>query len=395
MTHGLRPKIEALYPKLVDRRRDFHRHPELAYEEVRTAGIVAEWCRELGLAVETGIGQTGVIARLERGKGKRVALRADMDALPIQDAKSCDYKSTIPGKMHACGHDVHTTMLLGVASVLVSLGDALPGNVTFVFQPAEEGRGGALPMIAGGALDGVDLVLGQHMGPTHPTGVIAVSEGPAMAAADFFELEIVGDGGHGAYPHLARDPLPVAAEIVTALQTIVSRTVDPLASAVVTLGTIHGGFRNNVIAPSVVMTGTVRTFDPGLRLAVRDRVARLVRGITEAHGLTHRLDYTLNYPPTINHRQGVALVDATARDVLGEDGIRHIPPSMGGEDFAYYLEKKPGAFYWLGCRPREGAANIHHPEFDVDERAMVVGVEVMAEAALRFLEGGFLEDGVT
>ncbi len=390
MTHDLRAKIEALYPRLVERRRDFHRHPELAYEEVRTAGIVEAWCRELGLEVMTGIGKTGVLARLD-GKGsgrRRVALRADMDALPIQDAKSCDYKSTVPGKMHACGHDVHTTMLLGVATLLTGMRDTLKGDVTFVFQPAEEGGGGAVPMIEGGALDGVSMIFGQHMGPTHATGEIAVTDGPAMAAADFFTLRVIGDGGHGAYPHLARDPMPVAAEIVLALQTIVSRTVDPLSAAVVTLGTIHGGFRSNVIAPVIELTGTVRTFDATLRLRVRDQIERIARGLTEAHACRYELDYKLNYPPTVNHASGVAVVEEVGRALLGEAAVKRIPPSMGGEDFAFYLEKCPGAFYWLGCRPRDGAANIHHPEFDVDERAMLVGVEVMAEAALRHLEGG-------
>lgn len=387
--------IEALQPRLVEQRRDFHRHPELAFEEVRTSGIVAEWCRALGLEVQTGLGKTGVVARLRGGSGKparTIALRADMDALPIQEADDRPYRSETPGKMHACGHDVHTTVLLGVASVLSrrrALIEKL-GEVRFVFQPAEEGAGGAVPMIEGGALDGVDVVLGEHAAPHHSTGVIAVSRGPAMAAADFFTLRIEGKGGHGAYPHLSIDTIPIAAQVVTALQTIVSRTVDPLSSAVVTVGTIRGGFRNNVIAPSVEMTGTVRTFDPVLRRAMPERVERVIRGVCEAHGAKYVLDYQLNYPPTVNHEAPTRFLERVAAECVGGENVKIVEPSMGGEDFAYYLEKIPGVFYWLGVRPREKSetAHLHSPQFDADERAMVHGVHVMARAALQYLERG-------
>ncbi len=381
-------RVRDVHPRVVERRRDFHRHPELGYEEVRTSGIVAAWLRDLGLEIREGIGRTGVIARLRGAKpGRTIALRADMDALPVQEANDVLYASTVPGKMHACGHDAHTAMLLGVASVLAGLRDAIPGEVRFVFQPAEEGLGGAVPMIEAGAVDGVDLVLAQHVGPTHTTGTIAVSHGPAMAAADFFSLAIEGKGGHGAYPHLSIDAIPVAAAVVTALQTIVSRTVDPLAAAVVTIGTIQGGFRSNVIAPRVELTGTVRTLDPALRAAMPERFERLVRGVVEAHGARCTIDYRLNYPPVINEPSATALVEATAQELLGPAGLRVIPPSMGGEDFAYYGEKVPACFYWLGVRPpaRDEVPNIHSPHFDLDEDALAVGVHVMARAALRFL----------
>jgi amidohydrolase len=377
-------------------RRDFHRHPELGFEEIRTGAIVAERCRALGLEVRDGVGKTGVIARLVGQRdgapgGRVVALRADMDALPIQEDARHDYASTVAGKMHACGHDAHTAMLLGVAEVLSRLRGELAGEVRFLFQPAEEGLGGAVPMIEAGAVDGVDLVIGQHMGPTHPTGVIAVSQGPAMAATDFFEIEIVGVGGHGAYPHLSIDPIPVAAQIVLALQTIVSRTVDPLAAAVVTVGTITGGFRSNVIAPQVTLTGTVRTLDRGVRDEMPVRIERLARAIAEGNRATAQIRYQATYPPVINDPKATALISATVVDALGEAALRLIPPSMGGEDFAYYAERVPACFYWLGCRPPgvESIPNIHHPSFDLDEASMRHGVEIMARAAIRFLERGF------
>ncbi|HEU4407622.1 MAG TPA: amidohydrolase [Polyangiaceae bacterium] len=383
--------VRNVHPRVVERRRDFHRHPELAYQEVRTSAAVREWCEALGLETRTGVGKTGVIATLRGSKpGRRVALRADMDALPIQEANACEYASERPGVMHACGHDAHTAMLLGVASVLCAARERVAGEVRFLFQPAEEGQGGAVPLIEAGALEGVDLVLGQHMGPEHPTGTIALSYGPAMAAADFFTLKVIGKGGHGAYPHLTVDPVPVAAQLVLALQTIVARAVDPLAAAVLSIGTIRGGFRDNVIAPEVELAGTVRTLDPALRREIPERIERIARGVTAAHGARHELEYQLQYPPLINHDPATRLVERVGRELLGEGGVKVIAPSMGGEDFAFYLEKVPGCFYWLGCRPpgRAEAANLHSPTFDVDEAALAHGVHVMARAALSFLEGG-------
>jgi amidohydrolase len=279
-------------------------------------------------------------------------------------------------------------MLLGVATVLSGVDFA--GEVRFVFQPAEEGMGGAVPMIEGGALEGVDLILGQHMAPFQPSGTIAVTYGPAMAATDFFTLKIHGRGGHGAYPHLSVDATPIAAQVIMALQTIVSRTVDPLHAAVLSIGTIHGGFRSNVIAPEVELTGTVRTFDEKLRHAMPERIERIAKMVTEAHGGTHKLDYTLNYPPVINHEAGTSLVERVAAEVIGKEKVERIAPSMGGEDFAYYLEKVPGCFYWLGCRPKKiggEAPNLHSPHFDLDEESLLTGMHVMARAALDFLGG--------
>lgn len=377
-----------LHPKLVERRRDFHRHPELSFEEYRTAGIVADWCRELGLEVQTGVAKTGVVARL-RGAypGKTVALRADMDALPIQDIKTCEYKSTIDGKMHACGHDAHTTMVLGAASVLSALKDELAGDVVFIFQPAEEGPGGAEPMIAEGALEGVDFILGQHMAPVLPVGTIGVSNGPAMAAPDEFFLKVKGVGGHGAYPHMTVDAVQIAAQVVTGLQAVVARQVDPLQAAVLTIGSIHGGVRTNVIADLVEMKGTVRTFDPFLREEMPRRMEAIINGITSGYGASYEFEYKKMYPALINPQEGYDLVKEFGNDVLGQGKVIDLPPSMGGEDFAYFLQKVPGCFYWLGCKhpqPIYEGYNIHHPGFDIDEESLFVGVRLLVEGTLAY-----------
>jgi amidohydrolase len=389
MRERIAQRIRELQGKLVERRRDFHQHPEMGFQEFRTAGIVAEWLTELGLEVRTGVAQTGVVATLRGARpGKTVALRADMDCLPIQDAKSCEYKSTVPGFMHACGHDAHTTILLGAATVLSELRDELEGDVVFLFQPAEEGPGGAEPMIAEGALDGVDFILGNHMNPTLPAGYLAVTEGPAMAAPDEFHLKILGTGGHGAYPHMTVDAVQIAGQVITALQAVVSRTVDPLQSAVLSIGAIHGGYNFNVIADVVEMTGTVRTFDPFLREEMPKRIEAIIAGITAGFGASYELDYQFRYPPVINEKKATELVKRVGRDVLGVGKVIDAPPSMGGEDFAYFLQKVPGCFYWIGCKhpaPVHKGYNIHHPGFDIDEEALFYGVQMFVEGTLAYL----------
>ena len=392
MREHILARIRELQPTLIERRRDLHRHPELAFQEVRTSGIVADWLRALGLEVRTSVAQTGVVARL-RGKrpGKTVALRADMDALPIQDIKTDDYRSRTDGRMHACGHDAHVTMALGAATVLASVREELEGDVVFIFQPAEEGPGGARPMIEQGALDGVEFILGQHMMPLLPAGDVAVSEGAAMAAADEFHLKIIGQGGHGAYPHLTVDAIQIAAQVISALQAIVSRNVDPLESAVISIGTIHGGYNFNVIADVVEMKGTMRSLVPTLRAQLQQRIESVVAGVTSAYGARYELSHKLGYPATVNHASGVELLRRVATDALGEAHVKIVPPSMGGEDFSYYLQKIPGVFYWIGCRhphPVAPGYNLHHPGFDLDEAALAVGVRVYVEGAMAYLSGG-------
>ena len=376
--------VRAIHPELVERRRDFHRHPELGFEEFRTAGIVAEWVRALGLEVTTGVAKTGVVARLRGARpGKTVAMRADMDGLPIQDVKTCGYASTVPGKMHACGHDAHTTMLLGAAKVLARLREEIAGEIVFIFQPAEEGPGGAAPMIEEGVLEGVDFILAQHVVPWLPAGYIGVADGPCNAAADEFTLKILGKGGHGAYPHLAVDAIQIAAQVISGLQAVVSRQVDALQTAVLSIGTIHGGSRLNVIADEVTMTGTVRTFDRLLREEIPQRMEDIVRGITSAFGAGYEFIYTDLYPALHNHRGAVELIKRVGNEVLGCGRVLDAPPTMGAEDFAYYLQKVPGCMYWLGCKA-EGY-NLHHPAFDIDEEALFYGTQLLVEGALAFL----------
>ncbi len=388
-------RLSELQPTLVERRRDFHRHPELALHEHRTSEIVADWLTRLGLEVQTKVFGTGVVGRIRgksKGKHRTIALRADMDALPIQDAKvgHRDYASTVPGVMHACGHDAHVTMLLGAATVLTELRDDLAGDVVLLFQPAEEGVGGAEPMIKAGVLEGVDFILGQHMTPLQPAGEVGVSHGPAMAAADKFLLKIRGKGGHGAYPHLTVDAVQISAQVITALQAIVARTVDPLQSAVVSVGTIHGGYNFNVIADVVEMKGTVRSFDATLRRELHARLEKIVRGVTEAYGASYELDYEYHYPPTINHASGVAHVLAVADQALGQGKAQIVAPSMGAEDFSYFLEKIPGCFYWIGGRakdPIDPGYGLHHPAFDIDETALSVGAQMFVEGSMSYLAG--------
>ncbi|ASS76634.1 hypothetical protein CIG75_17775 [Tumebacillus algifaecis] len=385
----LEKRLSELYPRLVATRRDLHQHPELGFEEVRTSKIIAEWLTDLGLEVRTGIAKTGVVGRLRGAKqGKTVALRADMDALPIQDLKSCEYASKVPGKMHACGHDAHTTIVLGAATLLAELREELTGDVLFIFQPAEEGPGGAAPMIAEGVLEGVDMVFGIHMAPVAPAGIVAVSPGPAMASADEFTLRIKGTGGHAAYPHLALDAIPVAAQVVTALQQIVSRAVDPTQTAVLSIGTIQGGTKANVIADVVEMTGTVRTFDPLLREELPKRIESIASSIAAGFGASCELDYQFKYPVLINHPEATKLMREVAAEQFGAGRVLDAPPQMSGEDFAYFLQQVPGCFTFLGCKhpePLVDSYNVHHPAFDIDERVLPIGVQLLTAGVLTYL----------
>jgi amidohydrolase len=287
--------------------------------------------------------------------------------------------------MHACGHDAHTAMLLAVAHVLGRRRDELSGEVRFIFQHAEEKPpGGARQLVDAGVMDGVDLVVGAHLFADHTLGKVSVPEGPRAAAADTFSIEIRGAGGHAALPHETVDPVVVAAQVVTNLQQIVSRTVDPIESAVVSVTQIHAGTAYNVIPEGVELGGTARTFDPELRGRVREAMERVVRGVTEAHGATYRLDYEEGYAPLINDRDAAALVESAARAELGDDAIEHTPPIMGGEDFSAYLEAAPGAFFGVGAG-HKGAMPHHHPRFTIDEAALRSGIAVFVRTALDYL----------
>jgi amidohydrolase len=389
----VRRSIMNIYDELVRIRRDLHAHPELAFQEVRTAGLVASWLSRLGLEVRTGVAKTGVVGDLFGGSsGPTVALRADMDALPMQDEKDVDYKSKVNGCMHACGHDAHTAMMLGAAVVLAEMREELPGHVRFLFQPAEEGPGGALPMIEEGVLEGVDVIFAQHVNPSLETGYVAVSDGPAMASVDDFCLTIYGKGGHAAYPHMATDAIQIAAQVIVGLQPLISRQVDPFEPAVVTIGTIEGGKAENIVADQVTMRGTIRTFNRLLRSEIPNRIEGIVSGITSAYGGSFELNIRPGYPALINPAEEVKRVTQVAEEVVGANHLLLAPPSMGSEDFAFYLEEVPGCMWWLGAMPAHASAGeltLHHPRFDIDERALAYGVEMLVMSTLAYLIPNF------
>lgn len=385
-------RAQELKEEFVAIRRDFHRHPELGMQEVRTSAIVANYLRELGIEVTTGIANTGVVGLLRGGKpGKTIAIRADMDALPILEQNGKEYASEIRGKMHACGHDGHTAILMGVAKLLSEMSGQIAGNVKFLFQPAEEGPGGGLPMVEAGVLQNptVDAALGLHLntGDMH-AGQIGLRSGVNSAGTDSIEIKIGGRGGHGAHPHKSVDAIIAAGHLIVALQTIASREIDPLGSVVVTLGTINGGYRGNVIADEVLMTGTVRTLDAKVRDSMPERIERIVKGICEGFRCNYSMSYHHGYPSVVNDAAMTDLLEGVAQRVLGKENVLRIAnPSMGGEDFAYFAEKVPATFFRLGATNPEKGCDFpgHHPKFDFDEEAIPYGMAVMAEMALEFL----------
>ncbi|MBD1849237.1 M20 family metallopeptidase [Leptolyngbya sp. FACHB-711] len=386
----IRAEIQSLQPQLVEWRRTLHQRPELGFEEQLTAEFVAQKLQEWGIAYQTGIAQTGIVATVTGSQpGPVLAIRADMDALPIQEENEVAYRSQHPGKMHACGHDGHTTIALGTVYYLSQHPERFAGTVKFIFQPAEEGPGGAEPMIQAGVLQNpkVDAVIGLHLWNNLPLGTVGVREGALMAAVELFDCTIQGRGGHGAIPQQTIDAIVVSAQIVNALQTIVSRNVDPLKAGVVTVGSLHAGHANNVIADTARMTGTVRYFDPSLKGFFRERMAQIISGICQSHGATYHLDYDEFYPPVINDRAIAQLVRSIAEEVV-ETPIGIVPDcqTMGGEDMSYFLQEVPGCYFFLGsANLSKGLAYPHHhPRFDFDETALGMGVEIFARCVEKF-----------
>jgi amidohydrolase len=391
-------RIKALsskhFAKMVKLRREFHQHPELAYNEYKTSERIARELRKLGIRVKTGVARTGVVGFLAaKKKGKTIALRAEMDALPITEQTNLPYKSRIDGLMHACGHDAHMACIIGAATVLSELKDQLNGNVKFIFQPSEESPpGGAKPMIQAGALKNPDVsgIFGLHCDSGIPIGKIGVKEGPFMAQADSFDITIKGVSGHGARPHDGIDAILVAAQVLQALQTIASRKADPVQPVVVSVGKIEGGTKRNIICDRVTLQGTSRTLSKEVAKRIPRWLKEIVSGVTRSAGASFELKYSLGYPVLINHPQATDLGRRTITRMFGKQAVFEIKkPLMGAEDFAFYLQKVPGSFLRLGIRhPKKKAVYPwHHPKFTVDEDALEIGAALLAGLALDFLNG--------
>jgi carboxypeptidase Ss1 len=381
-------KIES---EIIETRREIHQNPELAYKEKATSKLVADRLKTLGLGVKTGIGGTGVMAVLQGPKsGKVVALRADMDALPIEELADIDFKSQVKGVMHACGHDTHVAMLLGTARLLANRKDELAGTVKFLFQPAEEngGKGGAKPMIQAGVMDNpkVDYVFGLHIDNDLNSGTLGFRGGPIMASPDTFEIKVIGRGGHGAYPHETVDPVYVAAQVIIALQGVSGRMIDPVQPFVITIGSIHSGTKENIIPDQAILQGTLRTLDEKTRKLAKAKIAQVARGVSKAFGAKAEVDFERDaYPVTVNDVQ----VTEQAMKIIKKiprTKVRVREPIMGGEDFSRFLHEAPGTFYFLGTHnPAKGCVHPNHsPRFKVDEDVLKLGTASLAMLAEEF-----------
>jgi amidohydrolase len=386
------PTVDTISDTVIGWRRHLHRNPELSFQEERTSHWIAERLAEIGGLEITRPTATSVVARLIGGRpGPTLAMRADIDALPITEQNRHDFVSTSPGVMHACGHDGHTAMLLGAVAVLASRRDELAGEVRFIFQHAEEQLpGGAEELVRAGVVDDADLVIGAHLWAGMPFGGVGVKAGAFMASADNFTLTIMGSGGHAALPHKAVDPIAVAAQVITNLQYLVARNVDPLEPAVLSITRIAGGTTNNVIPGSVELAGTIRTFDRALRDSIPATMERIVAGVTSAHGARYSLQVERGYRAVINDARANDLLRRAVVRAVGEDALVDAVPVMGGEDFSAYQQRASGAFFFIGARNEErGIIHPHHHEcFDVDERALDYGTRIFVAAALEHLGGG-------
>jgi amidohydrolase len=379
-------KAKAIQTDMVSWRRDFHMHPELGFGETRTAAKIAEIMTGFGYRVRTGVGKTGVVAELGEGK-PIVAIRADMDALPIPDAKDTPYCSRNDGVMHACGHDAHVAIAMGAAKLLVD--EKLPGTVRFLFQPAEEiqdeeGLSGAPRMIEDAAMDDVDYILALHVDSAVPTGKIEVAKGFAGAGVDSFFAKILGKGGHGATPQRVIDPVFISGHVIMAIHSIISRRLWPFDPAVISIGSIHGGIASNVIPDEVELTGTIRFLDKEVQTQIHEELERALE-VTKSLGAEYELEIVKGYPPMENNPEVVAVIDSVVREVIGPENLREPEPEMGAEDFAYMLDKAPGAMFFLGCEIEGDRRRHHDPRFDIDEDCMPIGAAIFVETVLRFM----------
>lgn len=380
-------QAHAISEELIEWRRDFHMHPEIGFELHRTSKIVADELEKMGYRVKRGVGKTGVVAEIGEG-GKVIAIRADMDALPILEQNEFEYASRNPGAMHACGHDSHTAMALGAALLLSK--EKLPGRVRFLFQPCEEttddeGKSGAQRMSAEGAMDGVDYVIAQHVDPTSPVGTVGINAGPSSGGVDSWYAEIKGIGGHGAHPDKTIDPFFLLAHVILALNGIVSRRIHPFEPAVVSIGSISGGFTENVIPESVKLSGTLRFTDEAVHRQIHAEMKRAFE-ITRALGGDYELRYEIGGPPMINDMLVSGVIESTGKDLLGAASVHEIHKTLGAEDFGEFMKHAPGAMFTLGTQ-KEGHEEylLHHPKFDLDERALPIGTAMLVETAKRFL----------
>lgn len=381
-------QAHAISEELIEWRRDFHMHPETGFDVHRTAGIVADELEKMGYKVKRGVGKTGVVAEIGDG-GKMVAIRADMDALPLQELNDSEFKSTVENKMHACGHDSHTAMALGAARILAK--EKLNGRIRFLFQPCEEsadeeGKSGAVRMSEEGAMEGVDYVIAQHVDPTQPVGTIAINAGPCSGGVDSWFATIKGKGGHGAYPHTTVDPFFLLAHIIIALNGIVSRRLDPFAPAVVSIGSVNGGFTENVIPDSIRITGTLRFTTPEAQKQIHEEIKRAFE-VAKALGGDYELKLEIGSPPMINDERVSKVMEDVGKDLLGADNVQEMHKTLGAEDFGSFMEHAPGAMYTIGVQ-KKGHEDylLHHPKFDLDERALPIGTAMLAETAMRFLK---------
>jgi amidohydrolase len=379
--------LEKYYDEMVSIRRYLHQHPELSFKEEDTALYIKRYYENLGIEARANVGGNGVVATIQGQKpGKTVALRADFDALPIQDEKDVPYKSLVPGVMHACGHDGHTATLLVLAKALYEMKDELHGTYVMIHQHAEEyAPGGAISMIEDGCLEGVDVIFGTHLWASEPVGKIQYKVGPIMAAADRFEINIQGKGGHGAQPHRTKDAIVTASNLVVGLQQIVSRKVNPIDSAVVTVGSFVADNAFNVIADKAKLIGTVRTFNEEVRTSIEEEIERITKGTCFTSDSTYSYEFERGYPAVVNHEEETNYLVSCAQSIPQVTIVEETEPQMGGEDFAYYLQHVKGTFFFTGAKP-EGSETYphHHPMFDIDEKSMLVAAKTLGSAALNY-----------
>ncbi|MEK4373096.1 M20 family metallopeptidase [Bacillus sp. FSL L8-0215] len=387
---SINERLDEHYEEMVEIRRHLHMNPELSFQEEETAAFIASYYDTLQIPTRTKVGGHGVLAFIEGASpGPTIALRADFDALPIHDEKDVPYKSTKPGVMHACGHDGHTATLLVLAKVLHTHRDQLKGKIVLIHQHAEEyAPGGAKPMIENGCLDGVDVIFGTHLWSSEPCGTILYKSGNFMAAADRFSIQVQGKGGHGAQPHLTKDAVLIGSQIVANLQQVVARKVNPIDSAVVSVGGFVAENAFNVIADSAVLTGTARSFEESARHIIEREIEQVVKGVCQMHDAAYTYEYVRGYPAVKNHPKPTEYIAGIANQTEGVTEVKEAETQMGGEDFAYYLQHVPGTFFYTGAMP-ENSQDVyphHHPKFDINEKAMPIAAKVLANTVLSYNE---------